>query len=82
MIKILDKCKPNELTCICNTMNPNNVLGKIATIMRMEADKLQKNLSGLIQAVPREGISVLWISDPVHSNIPKTDNRQRTAILL
>lgn len=77
-VKISDKCTPDELIRICNTMNPNNIPGKITIIVRMGAEKLRKNLPGLIRAVQREGLSVVWISDPVHGNTRKTDNGYKT----
>jgi len=77
-VKISDKCTPDELIQICDTMNPNNTPGKITIIVRMGAEKVRKNLPGLIRAVQREGKSVLWISDPVHGNTRKTDNGFKT----
>jgi len=65
-VKISDKCTPEELIDIINTMNPKNIPGRLTIIVRMSADKLRKNLPGLIRAVQREGKSVLWISDPVN----------------
>mmetsp|Transcript_16910 Transcript_16910/g.21396 ORF Transcript_16910/g.21396 Transcript_16910/m.21396 type:complete len:507 (-) Transcript_16910:180-1700(-) len=77
-VKISDKCTPEELIRICDTMNPNNTPGKITIIVRMGAEKLRKNLPGLIRAVQREGKSVIWISDPVHGNTRKTENGFKT----
>jgi 3-deoxy-7-phosphoheptulonate synthase len=77
-VKISDKCTPEELIRICDTMNPNNTPGKLTIIVRMGAEKLRKNLPGLIRAVQREGKSVVWISDPVHGNTRKTDNGFKT----
>ena len=77
-VKISDKCTPEELLNICDTMNPNNTPGKLTIIVRMGAEKLRKNLPGLIRAVQREGKSVIWISDPVHGNTRKTDNGFKT----
>jgi len=77
-VKISDKCTPEELIRICSTMNPDNTPGKITIIVRMGAEKLRKNLPGLIRAVQREGLSVLWISDPVHGNTRKTSNGYKT----
>lgn len=77
-VKISDKCTPEELIRILDTMNPQNLPGRITIIVRMGADKLRKNLPGLIRAVQREGKSVLWISDPVHGNTYKTDNGFKT----
>jgi len=77
-VKISDKCTPDELLRILDTMNPQNLPGRITIIVRMGAEKLRKNLPGLIRAVQREGKSVLWISDPVHGNTRKTENGFKT----
>jgi len=77
-VKISDKCTPEELIRIIDTMNPNNTPGKLTIIVRMGAEKLRQNLPGLIRAVQREGKSVIWISDPVHGNTYKTDNGFKT----
>ncbi|KAG7357108.1 3-deoxy-7-phosphoheptulonate synthase [Nitzschia inconspicua] len=77
-VKISDKCTPEELIQIIDTMNPQNIPGRLTIIVRMGAEKLRKNLPGLIRAVQREGKSVLWISDPVHGNTRKTKNGYKT----
>jgi 3-deoxy-7-phosphoheptulonate synthase len=77
-VKISDKCSPEELIRIIDTMNPQNIPGRLTIIVRMGAEKLRKNLPGLIRAVQREGKSVLWISDPVHGNTRKTDSGFKT----
>ena len=77
-VKISDKCSPEELIRIIDTMNPNNIPGRLSIIVRMGDEKLRQNLPGLIRAVQREGKSVLWISDPVHGNTYKTANGYKT----
>ena len=77
-VKISDKCTPEELIRIIDTMNPQNVPGKLSIIVRMGADKLRKNLPGLIRAVQREGKAVVWISDPVHGNTRVADGGYKT----
>jgi 3-deoxy-7-phosphoheptulonate synthase len=72
-VKVSDKCTPEELIRIIDTMNPQNVPGKLSIIVRMGAEKLRKNLPGLIRAVQREGKAVVWISDPVHGNTRKSE---------
>ena len=44
----------------------------------MGADKVYQHLPPLIRAVQREGLSVLWISDPVHGNTIKTESGYKT----
>lgn len=77
-VKISEKCTPDELITVINTMNPENIPGRMTLIVRMGAEKLRKNLPGLIRAVQREGKSVLWISDPVHGNTRKTGDGFKT----
>jgi len=77
-VKISDKCTPEELIRIIDTMNPQNIPGRLSIIVRMGAEKLRKNFPALIRAVQREGKSVLWISDPVHGNTYKTDSGYKT----
>ena len=77
-VKVSDKCTPDELIRIIDTMNPNNIPGRLTIVVRMGAEKVRKNLPGLIRAVQREGKSVLWISDPVHGNTRKTDSGFKT----
>jgi 3-deoxy-7-phosphoheptulonate synthase len=77
-VKISDKCTPDELIRIIDTMNPQNIPGRLTIVVRMGAEKLRKNLPALIRAVQREGKSVLWISDPVHGNTYKTESGIKT----
>jgi len=77
-VKISDKCTPEELIRICDSMNPQNIPGKLTIVVRMGAEKVRKNLPGLIRAVQREGKSVLWISDPVHGNTYKSATGYKT----
>jgi 3-deoxy-7-phosphoheptulonate synthase len=77
-VKISDKCTPEQLIEICDKMNPMNIPGRLTVIVRMGAEKLEKNLPGLIDAVQREKKSVLWISDPVHGNTYKTESGYKT----
>jgi len=77
-IKVSDKCSPEELIRIIDILNPSNIPGRITIIVCMGAEKLRKNLPGLIRAVQREGKSVLWISNPVHSVISMTEKGYNT----
>lgn len=77
-VKVSDKCSPEELLRIIDTMNPQNTPGRLTVVVRMGAEKVRKNLPGLIRAVQREGKSVLWISDPVHGNTYKTEGGFKT----
>jgi len=77
-VKVSDKCTPDELIQIIETMNPDNIPGKLSIIVRMGAEKLRKKLPDLIRVVQKEGKSVVWISDPVHGNTRKTKCGMKT----
>jgi 3-deoxy-7-phosphoheptulonate synthase len=77
-VKVSDKCTPEELIQIIETMNPQSIPRCLSIIVRMGADELRKNFPGLIRAVQREGKYVLWISDPVHGNTRMTENGSKT----
>ena len=77
-VKVSDKCSPNELVEIVETMNPKNIPGRLTVIVRMGAEKIRSHLPSLIRAVEKKSLKVVWISDPVHGNTRKTDNGFKT----
>eukprot|EP00976_Prorocentrum_cordatum_P043274 876334-Prorocentrum_minimum.AAC.9 len=44
LLQISDKCDPDELIELIETINPTNTPGKIMIIVRMGAEKLRQNL--------------------------------------
>lgn len=66
-VKINEKCTPDELIRVIETMNPQNTPGRLTIIVQMSADKLRVNLPGLIRAVQRDGKAVLWVADPTYT---------------
>jgi 3-deoxy-7-phosphoheptulonate synthase len=77
-IKVSEKCTPEELLTMLDTINPDNIPGRVTIVVRMGAQKVREHLPKLIRAVQREGRTVLWISDPVHGNTIKTDTGVKT----
>ena len=51
-----------------SALNPNNVPGRLAVIVRMGAENLREKLPALIRAVQSAGQCVAWICDAVHGN--------------
>lgn len=77
-IKVSDKISDEDFIQMLDTVNPDNIPGKVAVIVRMGAKKLREHLPRLIKAVQKEGRSVLWVSDPVHGNTVKTSDGTKT----
>ncbi|GMH42963.1 hypothetical protein BSKO_10885 [Bryopsis sp. KO-2023] len=67
-VKVSNKMDPSELVSMISMLNPNNVPGRLAIVVRMGADNLREKLPALIEAVQNAGQVVTWICDPVHGN--------------
>lgn len=67
-VKLSDKADPAGVVELLEAINPDNVPGRVALIVRMGAEKLRAKLPGLIDAVERAGLVVTWICDPMHGN--------------
>ena len=77
-VKISDKATPNEVLTLINTLNPNNIPGKLTLIVRMGVHNLHSKLPNIIKAVQSEGKAVVWVCDPVHANTYKTHTGFKT----
>jgi 3-deoxy-7-phosphoheptulonate synthase len=69
---------PEELIQLIDILNPDNEAGRLTLICRMGADKVGDHLPALIQAVEREGRSVVWSCDPMHGNTVKASTGYKT----
>lgn len=66
------KCSPaletDELLSLIDTLNPENIPGRLTLIARMGHNQVEENLTPLVRAVKSEGKSVIWSCDPMHGN--------------
>jgi 3-deoxy-7-phosphoheptulonate synthase len=58
----------DDLLRICDTLNPANEPGRLTLIARMGAEKVEKLLPPLLEAIQKEGRKVVWLCDPMHGN--------------
>ena len=77
-VKIGPGMEPDELIKLIDTLNPNNIPGRLTLITRMGADKLADRLPALVKRVKQEGRHVVWSSDPMHGNTIKASNGYKT----
>lgn len=75
--KIGPSIDPEELLRLISMLNPENEPGRLTLIARM-GDKLETVLPKLIRAVKREGMNVVWSSDPMHANTYKSSIGYKT----
>ena len=77
-VKIGPTCTPEELLRTIDALNPQDEAGKLVLITRMGAARVADGLPPLIEAVQREGRTVLWIADPMHGNTHTTTRGIKT----
>ena len=77
-VKVGPGMEPDELIQLIDTLNPNNIPGRLTLITRMGADKLADRLPALVKRVKEEGRHVVWSSDPMHGNTIKASNGYKT----
>ncbi len=60
--------RPDEVSALLGTLNPENESGKIVIITRFGAGGVRTFLPPLVEAVNRSGQRALWLCDPMHGN--------------
>jgi len=71
----------DDLVRLCQTLNPENEAGRLNVIVRMGANKVGDEKTGmqrLLRAIEREGLNVVWSCDPMHGNTIKSSNNFKT----
>jgi len=77
-IKCGPSLEPEVLIRLLDILNPANEPGRITLICRFGAGKVFENLPAFVQAVQREGRSVVWSCDPMHGNTIKAATGYKT----
>lgn len=77
-LKCGPKMTPDELLELVDILNPHNELGRLTLISRMGHEKIDTQLSPLIQKIQREGRQVIWCCDPMHGNTITASNGYKT----
>ena len=69
---------PDDLLRLIETLNPDNIPGRLTLISRMGAGKVREGLMPLLEKVRASGHSVLWCCDPMHGNTIKASSGYKT----
>ncbi len=77
-VKIGGAVTPDEVVALCEVLNPENTPGHLSLIHRFGADKVEKGLPPLVEAVHRRRKAVLWCCDPMHGNTEVTEGGVKT----
>lgn len=68
----------DDLLKLCEILNPENRPGRLTLITRFGHQKIEELLPPLIEVVKREGMNVVWSSDPMHGNTFTTSEGYKT----
>ena len=79
-VKVGPSTTAEGLVRTAEILNPANVPGRLTLISRCGAGKVMANLPKLIQAIQREGRTVLWVCDPMHGNTITSENGYKTRL--
>ncbi len=77
-VKIGPTTTSQHLLKLCETLDPDNIPGRLILITRFGNTKIEKHLPPLIKAVQKEGRLPLWCCDPMHGNTSTTRNGTKT----
>ena len=77
-LKVGPSTTPDQLARLIETLNPQNVPGRLTLISRMGRNRVLDHLPSLIERVSQEGASVVWACDPMHGNTFKAVGGQKT----
>ena len=76
------KCSPalstDELLRLIDTLNPENIPGRLTLIARMGHEQVEEKLAPLVRKVKSEGRSIVWSCDPMHGNTIKSSSGYKT----
>ena len=67
-----------EVTALCERLNPDNEPGRLTFISRMGSGLVEEALPPLVEAVRSEGHQVVWVCDPMHGNTFSTASGIKT----
>jgi 3-deoxy-7-phosphoheptulonate synthase len=66
--KIGPTATPDEISALCERLDPRREPGRLTLIARMGADLVVDRLPQLVEAVRSAGHPAIWLCDPMHGN--------------
>jgi len=77
-MKVPPELDADTLMTLIDKLNPENEAGRLSLIARMGAGQVEEKLAPLVRRVKEEGRKVVWICDPMHGNIEKSESGFKT----
>ena len=67
-----------DVTALCEALNPGRIPGRLTLITRMGAGRVEEALPPLLRAARQGEHPVVWVCDPMHANMFKTQSGYKT----
>ena len=67
-----------DVTALCEALNPGRIPGRLTLIARMGAGRVEEALPPLLRAARQGEHPVVWVCDPMHANMFKTQSGYKT----
>ncbi|MFE4574386.1 3-deoxy-7-phosphoheptulonate synthase [Streptomyces chartreusis] len=80
-VKVGPTMTENEVTVLCERLDPMREPGRLTLIARMGAETVTDRLPALVEAVRAAGHPVIWLSDPMHGNTVIGPDGHKTRLL-
>ncbi|MFE1173095.1 3-deoxy-7-phosphoheptulonate synthase [Streptomyces sp. NPDC058773] len=80
-VKVGPTTAPEEVTDLCERLDPLREPGRLTLIARMGAEWVAGRLPALVEAVRVAGHPVIWLSDPMHGNTVTGPDGHKTRLL-
>jgi 3-deoxy-7-phosphoheptulonate synthase len=77
-VKLGPTTSPDQAVALAEKLNPGNEPGRLTFITRMGASKIRDVLPNLVEKVTASGVTVGWVSDPMHGNTFETSTGYKT----
>ena len=77
-VKLGPTTSADDALALAAKLNPDNEPGRLTFITRMGAKKIRDVLPELVEKVTAAGVSVAWVSDPMHGNTYEASSGYKT----
>ncbi len=67
-VKLGPSASGADALALAERLNPDNIPGRLTFVARMGADKVRDVLPDIVREVRDAGVSVTWLTDPMHGN--------------
>lgn len=77
-VKLGPTATVDDVLALADVLDPDREPGRLTLISRMGAKKVRDRLPALLEGVKREGLTPVWVTDPMHGNTITSSNGYKT----